>query len=904
MVEYDVVCITESWLDTSNRDFVAEYSLRGYKIYNDDREGRNGGGVILYVSEKLNVVQLNINNTVAEFNAVGVEIKTDNFTFNLILAYRPPRLTHDKDREIFHALNNVISSNTVLIGDFNYPNVNFEEMTGDGEGSRLIDFMENNYFTQYVLEPTRENNILDLILSNNDQIIENVEIEDGLNDSDHNSITFNLKIQSSIQSNNSVIPDFSRANFDLLRAEILEISHNIMESQDNVLEIFDYFKANFHSIENNCIPRKIKRSNINCAPKWFNREIKNLLIDRNRAFKLKKRDPSENNMRNYYSLRRQVKRAIRSAKRNLEIDIAANSKTNPKRFYSYVNSRKPLRENIGPIKDPNGNLTNDAGSIATILNNFFSSVFTEENLDDIPELNDIREFTEATVLENITVFEDEIKRYIEKMKISKSPGPDAFHPRHLKELKDVISGPLAKIFNKSLNEGIVPMEFREANVTPIFKKGDRSLAGNYRPISLTSILGKILESVIRDRIVEHLENLDLIRDSQHGFRRKRSCLTNLLAFYDRVVEHTDNFKAADVIYLDFKKAFDKVPHMRLINKLKAYGIRGEVLNWIKEWLSDRRQRVVVNGASSQWVGVRSGVPQGSVLGPLLFAIYIDDIDEGIQSLISKFADDTKMGARALTEADRERLQRDLDTLVNWANRWQMEFNVEKCKVLHLGSNNQRFQYTMSGIPLETTEEEKDLGVYVDSDLKFKKQCSEACKKANKALGYISRHFCYKSKDIILPLYKAIVRPHLEYAVQFWSPFLREEVAKMERIQRRATKLIPNLRNKSYEERLDHLGLFSLETRRLRGRLIETFKILNKFDDVDYRNYFTLDDDAITRNNGVKLRGRRFRTNVAKNFFTYGVVNYWNGLPSEVVSSTSVNMFKNRIDKHFKSRGIR
>ena len=233
----------------------------------------------------------------------------------------------------------------------------------------------------------------------------------------------------------------------------------------------------------------------------------------------------------------------------------------------------------------------------------------------------------------------------------------------------------------------------------------------------------------------------------------------------------------------------------------------------------------------------------------------------------------------------------------------MEFNVEKCKVLQLGAKNPKLHYNMSGKLLKSVNEEKDLGVIVSSNLKVEKQCSTAVGKANRMLGFISRNFEYKSRDIVVPLYKSLVRPNLEYAVQFWSPYMRKDIDKLERVQRRATKLIPSLRLKPYEQRLIEAKLPSLELRRLRGDLIQVFKIVKEIDNVTMENYFEFYNEDRTRNNGIKLKGKRFNTNAAKNYFTYRVISKWNELPAEVVGSKSVNEFKNRLDIHFTLMGL-
>ena len=439
------------------------------------------------------------------------------------------------------------------------------------------------------------------------------------------------------------------------------------------------------------------------------------------------------------------------------------------------------------------------------------------------------------------------------------------------------------------------LDWKLQNVAPLFKKGSKDKPENHRPVSLTSVPGKILESIIAEDIMEHLESNNLISNSQHGFRRGRSCLTNLLEFFHDMFSMYDKSRAIDILYLDFQKAFDKVPHKRLMGKVRSHGIIGEVADWIEDWLTGRKQRVVINGSASPWRDVTSGVPQGSVLGPLLFIIYINDLDQGLLSRISKFADDTKVGINAKDVSEVKQGQDDLKKIGKWSQDWQMPFNLEKCKVMHVGQGNSKERYELLGKELKTCDEEKDLGVVITSDLKSSRQCIEAEKKAQKVLGYIKRQFTTRKAETILTLYRALVRPHLEYAVQFWSPALRKDVERLEKVQARATKLIPNIRHISYERRLTQLNLYSLEKRRIRGQLIETFKMLKGIENIDHRNLFTLSSNQ-TRSNGWKLDLKRFNTTQCGTFFTYKVPTYWNKLPAEVVNSTTINQFKNKLDR--------
>ena len=265
--------------------------------------------------------------------------------------------------------------------------------------------------------------------------------------------------------------------------------------------------------------------------------------------------------------------------------------------------------------------------------------------------------------------------------------------------------------------------------------------------------------------------------------------------------------------------------------------------------------------------------------------------------MAKFADDTKISGVSTKYENCLALQSDLDKITKWCENWDMSLNYEKCTSLHIGNNNVNFTYTMNDKLLNKAIEQKDLGVIIDNKLKFSKHCKESSKKANKILGLVSRSFEHKSKDIILPLYKSLVRPHLEYASQFWNPHYRKDIDVLERVQKRATKQIPSVRNLPYSERLRALKIHSLETRRLRGQLIEVYKIINGFDLLG-DNILTVDRNSITRNNGLKLKGKRFHTDVAKNFFANRVINEWNKLPHEVVHAPSINSFKNRLDKYF------
>ena len=581
---------------------------------------------------------------------------------------------------------------------------------------------------------------------------------------------------------------FRKGNYNKFRELLSLINWEDVFRDKSCSEMWAIFIDIIEKIQLECIPKIKLRTSTNKKPGWWTSDIQRIIKDKEKAYKdLINSNYNIVQLEIFRGIRNKLNKLIKKNKRLEQIKISREYK-NTKKFFSYFNSKKKFKNTIKLIKKGNEIGYND-NQIVKIFNNHFSSVFNNKKVNEKVQLLDN---IEGHLINNIEINKSIICKYINSLDIGKAAGPDGLSARILKEGMNSISIALDIIFRQSLCTSEVPDDWKMANVTPVYKNGCRESAENYRPISLTSVVCRLLERIIKDSFVNCLQECNIINNSQHGFMKGRSCLTNLLEYLNYVTEQVDCGNAIDVIYLDFAKAFDKVCHVKLVAKLEKLGIGGNLLSWIRNWLNNRKQRVVLNGTKSDWGNVGSGVPQGSVLGPLLFVLYINDLEIGLCSKVWKFADDTKIVRSIKSINDNCYLQKDLDRLQNWANENQMEFNVKKCKVMHIGNNNIRFNYEMSENWLDECVIEKDLGIKVDINMNFSEQSLEARNKANRMLGFIGRNVTYKSKEVVRRLYNSYVRPHLEYSIQAWRPHFRKDINMLEAVQRRATRMVPCL----------------------------------------------------------------------------------------------------------------
>ena len=880
---------------------------KGYFIDSDLRLDRQdtangiGGGLIVYCKEGINVIPLTNGCDFNQYKTFCVKGNNCANDVYITLVYRSPNSNNVNN----DALCNMIKSlpkNSIVIGDFNMPHVNWSTHSCGSKFQNFLDALDEKSLDQIIDFPTHvRGNILDLLLTDMPEKILDVKDVGNLGSSDHCILLFDMLFDCDYSATSQMLPDWQKADNEGLENYLNSINWQCINNVDTESG-WNFFKTKIQNGIEKYVPFKPRRKK--GKPCWITKDVTKLSRKKQKLWKRFSKNRTSENFSLYKSAEKDFKKAVRNAKRNFEKKISKVE--NQKSFNAYVKTKTKNRVPIGPIKCDDQMLCDDK-DIADEMNDYFSSVFTRTDNVTVPNAPVINPNCK---IYSVHFTPDRIERKIDKLKPTPACGPDGISTTFLKRFKSVVKYPLSYIFNKSMFEGTVPEDWRCANITPIFKnKGSRSDCSNYRPVSLTCIPCRLMESCVKDDVLDFCIKNNFFLRLQHGFLPKRNCATNLLEFFEFVTSNVDNGNPIDCIYLDFCKAFDKVPIEKLLAKLKSHGINGQLLKWFRSWLTNRRQRVVINGKKSEWANVTSGVPQGSVLGPLAFVIFINDLDLSANpiSIVNKFADDTKIGHIVQSQQEQIELQNCLNRLCSWADEWGMQFNVKKCNVIHFGRNNHNFEYKMNDVLLTSVSEERDVGVKITSNLKPSKHCVEIANKAKAILRQISKSFHYRDKKTFLNLYKTYVRCHLEYCTPVWSPHSQADIDLLERVQKKAVGMISGLNAQDYEARLEELGLLSLKARRERFDMIQTYKIMNRIDDVNSETWF----ERVQTNRNISTRltscdlnlvNQRSHLDIRKNFFSNRVVNSWNKLPTEVKRAPNLISFKSLYDEYIKSTG--
>ena len=737
----NIIIGNESWLDSTINS--NEVFPNGFKVFRKDRN-KQGGGVFILIADNLECDEVTtLTSTTAEMIWTKIKI-TGAKDLYIGSFYKPPSST---DISCLEELRNNLqqipnNAHIWLGGDFNLGDIDWSLETtrpsalNSTQCNQLISIANDYHLEQVVRSPTRiteyTSSILDLFFTNNPTLVNKCEVIPGIGD--HEAVYIENSLRPIITKKNPrKVLIYKKANYEALNRELKEGEQRFQRTAEtaNVNGLWQLFEETLKNAMQRHIPSKIINGSKPNKP-WITRPIKALLRKLKKLHQRQRSSGCPRDRQRYIELRRKTQRIERQAYWQYiegmlsdEENDDSGRPTKNKNFWKYIKAMKKDSSGIAPLKD-NGKIHSDPLDKANILNRQYESVFTREDTRDIPPMTG-RPYPAMPEIEISTAGVNKLLRNLNPKKAS---GPDLISTRILKDLNETCTPYLTTIFNKCLTEGRVPQIWKTATVTAIFKKGEKYKASNYRPVSLTCICCKMFEHIMVSNIMKHLEAHEILTDAQHGFRAKRSCETQLLTLTDELARGLDKRKQYDMAVLDFSKAFDRVPHERLLKKLHHYGIQGNTWSCICDFLGNRTQRVVVDGATSDPVPVVSGVPQGSVLGPLLFLLFINDLPECVTSCVRLFADDCILYREIRGNEDTKTLQKDLKNLEEWENRWGMDFHPEKCSIIRIHRKRTPVieDYYLKGQKLAVDNQTRYLGVEITSDLQWKHHIDKITKK--------------------------------------------------------------------------------------------------------------------------------------------------------------------------------
>lgn len=815
------MCITETHLDDSflnSQLFLPQDKI----IYRKDRN-IFGGGVLVAINASIPHKEISCDST-AEVISICFKICDDEYC-NLTCYYRPPS---NPDIDSFLSCMDVVkchhpANKTIITGDFNFPGINWEDVELSTSWkpfyTDFVNLLAEQNLHQLVHEPTHiAGNTLDLLCTDlSFRINDTNVIRPGI--SDHFMIETNINV-SQIENQKPQRPpiklfhkvDHAQFTNDL-NLVYTEIKEQVDEGSD-INTMWSFFTTGLHNAVDNHVPTRkciVKKAN---EPLWFNSVARRACNKQRKLYSLYKKTKDSDTFTKYKNLRRVNKNMFRDLKKSYMTNrlykplVCGESKP----FYRYIKDLKGNSNQIMSMEKVDGVLTQNSLDIADTLNSFFNSVFTQSH--PLPKLPSLEHAVD------IEITKEGVLNLLRSLKSGKAPGPDKITKEYLSINLDKTADILVCIFNYSIQTGTLPDEWKLANVTPIYKQGSRNNPSNYRPVSLTCICCKLLEHIIHHHLSKHLDTI--LYENQHGFRKGLSCVTQLATVTHDIMKNMDKGLNVHAIVLDFSKAFDLVDHRILINKMIKLKINPVIIRWVSSFLTGRCQRVILNGERSALTAVTSGVPQGSVLGPALFILFVNDIVDCVSnSTIRLFADDTLIYHPIVGPVSVTELQEDLDRIALWAETNKMRFNASKSNLISFGKNTADPQvYKLDGKIMNKCDTIKYLGVIISQDMKWSQHINTVYTKAIRILGLLKHSLHTAPQEVKLIAYKTICRPLLEYAAEIWDPVNKCQSVKLESIQNRAIRFVKNLKGREVSVTSNKIeaGLTTLQKRRQNQRI--------------------------------------------------------------------------------------
>ena len=900
-----IFAVTETWLHKDLSDSVI--NIPGYCIFrNDFPSPRPKHGICLYIHESIKAIVVNPDNQLP--NTLSMYLPS--FNLYLLAVYRPPSNSQDSnDSLISYILEFSLGKELIILGDFNLPSILWSLPVPDSNICHLDASFYNLFISlglhQHVLEPTfvTSGNILDLVLTTDPDRIADLTLHPPFPHCGHALIKFSYVFQTSLgqpQTTNTQL-DWPRGNYDALSSHINTYDWDFEFMHLPVTEMVNHLTMVLNNLSRCYVPVKKQQNN---TPPWHKNVPIHIrtkkarcwadYIHHRRAYG--RRSPiAIQKLYLFHAANSILRHAVISAKCNYEQNLVNQQKNRPKLFHSYIRHKKSARPSVGPLLVDNS-LTDDAKDMANTFVEAFASVFVDEV---IPNPRPHQRGTGT--ISSVAISVDKVEEVLKTLNTDSAMGPDNLHPFLLKKCSASLSYPFYLIFTKSLNLGLVPDKWKHAHVVPIFKKGPRTNPLNYRPISLTPIPCKCLERIITRTLYNFLDEYIVLDNNQYGFRARRSVSDQLLLTYENITHWYDIGLTVDLILFDFIKAFDRVHHPTLIDKLISIGIGGNLLSWIRDFLSHRTMSVAIKGTQSRALPVTSGVPQGSVLGPVLFLLFINHLGANLTCHYKLFADDLKLYIHHPSDPSQSRsqdLQDNINILSLSASSWGLSFSPSKCVHLHFkrGQPDRPCQYLLYDAPINTVPSHNDLGVIVDSKLRFHPHITNTVQKAGGIATNLLKSTICRTPSFMIPLLTSDIRPIIDFASCVWNTGFIGDLALLESVQRRWTKQISGMSTLSYPDRLSQLSLFSIKGRLLRTDLLQCYKIFHNLSPISPSDLFALAPRE-TRGHKFKIFVPQSSTEARKRFFSRRIISPWNSLPPDVVEAPSINLFKCRLNMY-------
>lgn len=905
--EFDIICFTETHLDDNILD--ENIKLTGFKS-KPFRLDRNchGGGIILYFKDNINIIP-RTDLQMDGVEAMWFEIKTKVGSFLLNVVYRSQmesgaNFWNNYSQMVSTALD--YSSRLITLGDYNIDFLNRLP-------TEVQDIINLYGLDNQICDPTRYGNnsfsLLDPILVTDSVAVleaNTIPIERSISDHDPAYIVFSCGYSNATSFKRKVWL-YKQGNYDLFRDRILNTDWNaIITEQPDVDTACESFTKTFMDIAQVCIPTNVVTIRPNDKV-WMTSELRREIRKRDRLRKKFIQNKTFYNQRKFKDQRNKVNNLKKIAKAEFYVSINETlselKHTNSKQYWKIIKmlvKGEGQSTNLPPLRR-----TNDENPTAfdntdkgNLLNNYFCSISDLHDEDiSLPEFDD----RGPNTLSNITVEMQDIIDVILTLDPNKAVGPDLVSNRMLKEVKNEVAYPLLLLFNKSLREKKFPSSWKLAYVIPVFKSGDSSLVSNYRPIALLCTISKVFEKIVYKYIFNFFIANALLYKFQSGFIPGHSTSHQLIELIHEILQALDNHELVCLIFCDVSKAFDRVWLRGLILKLERYGIKGDLLLWLESYISNREQQVIVKDAISSRRKLKAGVPQGSILGPLLFLVFINDIADEMLGLCRLFADDTSVGERSYEiNSLRDMVDIDLQNISCWSKKWLVKLNPQKTEIMYFSTRPtpDDLWFSYDNIRIYPVEGHKHLGVTLSDDVKWSKHIDIIIARATKQVAVLRKLKFIVSRNFLENIYITFIRPLLEYCCEVWDNCSITDSNRLEKVQLEAGRIATGLTlfssiNSIYQE----TGWEKLSIRREKRKLSLFYNIVNH-NAPEY--LYDLLPQTVNRRNNYNLRNANnltvpyCRLSCFQKSYVPSSIKLWNSLDINVRQSPSSNVFKYRL----------